>query len=128
MYRPLLYSCLVLGLYSCKKEADASAGVSIRVRNESSYPFTAVLVNTSGGENSYGSLRPGQNSDYHSFAKAYSYAYVKATVNGQDVLFQPVDYVGETPLQPGGQYTYAVDVVNSANGAAQYLRVRLVVP
>lgn len=124
----LLYFCLLLGLSSCKKEAEVPAGVSIRVRNGSASPFTALLVNTSGGENSYGALAPGQESAYYPFARAYRYASMKATVNGAEVWFQPYDYVGEEPLKPGGRYTYVVEVVNDASGTAHYLRIRLETP
>lgn len=123
--RPLLfYSCLLLGLAACKKETEAPTGVSIRVRNGSAYHFTSLVVNTSGGENSYGALGPGQSSDYAAFTRAYSYAAVKATINGTEVSFQPYDYVGETTLKPG-QYTYVVDVVNQANGTPHYLLIGL---
>jgi hypothetical protein len=123
--KPLLfYSCLLLGLAACKKETEDPAGVSIRVRNGSAYPFTSLVVNTSGGENNYGALAVGQSSDYAPFTRAYGYAAVKATINGAEVSFMPHDYVGETPLKPG-QYTYVVEVVNQANGTPHYLLVKL---
>jgi hypothetical protein len=125
LMKPFLFYCgLLLGLAACQKEKAPATGVSIRVRNDSAYAFTSLAVNTSGGENSYGALGPGQSSDYAPFARAYSYAAVKATLNGAEVSFLPYDYVGETPLQPG-RYTYVVDVVNQANGTPHYLLIRL---
>jgi hypothetical protein len=124
----LICSSLVLGLSSCKKEQEAPDGVSIRVHNGSTYSFTALIVGTSGGENSYGALGPGQSSEYAPFSRAYSYAHVKATINGAEVEFLPHDYVGAKPLKPGGQYTYVVDVVNQASGTPHYLLVRLETP
>jgi hypothetical protein len=106
--------CLGIGLslFSCKKEDAMSPGsgdIFIRVRNASQYPFDDIVVNTSGGENKYSTVAAGQKSDYKAFTKAYKYAYVKLNTQGQDLGIQPIDYVGETPLQPG-HYTYALDV------------------
>ena len=121
----LIFSCLVLGLSSCKKE-EGSDGVLIRVRNGSTYSFTALVVQNSrqGGLASYGALAPGQISGYTPHTEAYSYSYAKATINGKDVSFVPDDYVGEKLLEPG-RYTYVVEVINQADGTPKSLWVRL---
>ena len=86
----------------------------IQVQNASTYQFETVYVNTSGGENNYGTLRAGASSSYlGGYIKAYSYAYIKVVINGEELVLQPIDYVGETPLE-AGNYTYVVNVVDFA--------------
>lgn len=113
--RNLLLLCLLLGCAACQKDDAASPeGVAIRVRNVSPYTFESVYVNTSGGENTYGRLPTGQTTGYKSFARAYRYAYVRVLINGQQVTWQPIDYVGETQLADGN-YTYVLSIPDLAN-------------
>ncbi|UYZ63364.1 hypothetical protein [Hymenobacter weizhouensis] len=114
MKHRLLLLCLsLLGLLhtACKKEG--SDEVRIQVKNASGYRFERVYVDTSGGEKEYGSLAPSQKSDYATYTVAFNYAYIKVVVNGQELTWQPIDYVGETPLKPG-KYTYVVGVQDLA--------------
>lgn len=111
MKATLLCLCACLGLFSCTKEDATPESISIRVRNASQYQFDDIVVITPGGENKYGKVGIGQSSEYKSFAQAYPYAYVKLTVQGQELVLQPIDYVGATLLEPG-RHTYALDVVN----------------
>jgi hypothetical protein len=120
----LLCLCICLTLFSCRKDDPTPEGIFIRVNNASQYPFDTIFVNTSGGENSYGPLGAGQSSACKSFARAYRYAYIKIVVQGQELVWQPFDYVGETPLEPG-RYTYVVDVVEAANSSSKQLTLRL---
>jgi hypothetical protein len=111
----LLCLCLLLGCAACQKDGDATpGGVAIRVRNASPYVFESVLVNTSGGEHTYGALATGQSTSYESFASAYRYAYVKVMIDGQQVVWQPIDYVGEKKLEEG-KYTYVLSIEDLAN-------------
>ncbi len=87
--------------------------VQIRVRNISAYAYDSVLVNTSGGENTYGDIPPGAASDYKVFDFAYSYAQISLQIDTVNYLLQPIDYVGEHKLQ-SGKYTYEVSVYNTA--------------
>jgi hypothetical protein len=114
----LLCLGLGLGLFSCKKEDTTPQGtgdIFIRVRNASQSQFADIFINTSGGENKYSPVAAGQKSDYKAFTKAYKYAYVKLTTQGQSLVIHPIDYVGETPLKPG-YYTYALDVATGNPG------------
>lgn len=110
-----LLFCLGFCCLSCNKSNDLEPqGVVIRVQNASTYQFETVYVNTSGGENNYGTLRAGASSSYlGGYTKAYSYAYIKVVINGEELVLQPIDYVGETPLK-AGNYTYVVNVVDFA--------------
>ncbi|MCA8831248.1 hypothetical protein [Hymenobacter pini] len=114
VYALILLCIFALVASSCKKE-DNAGEVQIRVKNASSHRFESVYVNTSGGEEDYGSLSAGKNSDYARFTTAYRYAYIKVRVKGQELVLHPIDYVGEVPLAPG-KYTYVVEVADLAAG------------
>lgn len=101
---------LFVFLSACTPKAEE---VQIRVRNNSIYTFENVLVNTSGGEYSYGNIPAGSASDYHTFQFAYRYAYFSLQINGSDYVIQPVDYVGEEKLVDG-QYTYVLAVIDTS--------------
>lgn len=126
----LLCLCACLSLFSCKKEDAASGsgagGIFIRVSNASQYQFNNTVIKAPGGENNYGTVFIGQKSEYKVFTQAYKYAYIKLTAQGQDLVLQPIDYVGETPLTPG-QYTYVLDVVDGSQNQKQ-LTIRLEKP
>lgn len=92
---------------SCKKEEEKA--VQIRIENKSVYQFNDVFVNTSDGENYFGTVNPGENSTYKAFNSAYRYAYVRLTINNREYVVQPIDYVGESKLT-FGRHTYILQV------------------
>ncbi|MXV51104.1 hypothetical protein GS399_09000 [Pedobacter sp. HMF7647] len=103
--------CTIL-FSACKKKNEAPAsGINIRIENKSSYQFDNVLVWAGDVKNNYGSIKPGQTSEYKIFNEAYRYAYVKLNVGEKEFILQPIDYVGETPLE-AGKYTYQLTVSN----------------
>lgn len=57
----------------------------------------------------FGTLAPGGTSGYHPVGLAYRYALILATAGGTQHRWQPIDFVGETPLAPG-RYTYRISV------------------
>jgi hypothetical protein len=87
--------------------------VQLRVRNSSSYTYDSVVVNTTGGESTYGTIPAGAVSDYKTFDFAYSYAYISLKIDTTSYILQPIDYVGEQKLQ-SGNYTYVVSVYDTA--------------
>lgn len=82
-------------------------GVEVRVRNGSQRTMEDVVVAFPypGGDMDYGTLVPGEVSDYRMVERAYRYAGIRVVVGGDTLGLVPVDYVGETPLSPG-RYTY----------------------
>ena len=100
-------------IVSCKKEE--SKEVFIRVRNQSAYQFENVVVNTYNQPKSYGVIKQGQNSVYMKFDMAYRYAYIKLTAAEKELILQPIDFVGETPLEPG-KYTYSLSISDFNRG------------
>ena len=107
--RVFLYLTLVFFLASCNNEQT----VQLRVKNASGYTYDSVLVNTSGGENTYGTIAPGTTSDYKAFDFAYHYGFIKLQINSEVFILQPIDYVGERKLK-SGKYTYEVSVSDTA--------------
>ncbi len=83
----------------------------IRIRNVSGFDYDGLQV----GEETYGRLPAGAETRYREFGIAYRYNYVRLEVEGDEMILQPTDYVGETPLGPG-RFTYEVRVVDRAAG------------
>lgn len=109
----LLFVTLAL-LSACSKEAG-NEDVKIRLSNVSNVDFENIVLNTSTGDVSFGVLASRSVSDYKSFELAYRYAFIELTANGNTYTLQPIDYVGESPLDKG-HYTYVLDL----EGQEQY--------
>ena len=109
----LIFVALAL-LSACSKETG-NEEVNIRLSNVSEVDFENIIVNTSTGDVSFGVLASQSVSDYKSFEMAYRYAFIELTANGNTYTLQPIDYVGETPLDKG-HYTYVLDL----EGQEQY--------
>ena len=107
-YISILFS-LLLFLTSCTTNE-----VQIRVRNSSSYTYDNVVVNTSGGENTYSTIPAGAVSDYKTFDFAYSYTQITLNISSIPYSLIPIDYVGEQKLK-SGKYTYEVSVYDTTS-------------
>ena len=84
MRKILLISLLSLIVLSCKKlDKEPLGPTDIRVRNLTNLNMTELTVNTSGGENNYGTVDAGGTTDYFRFEKAYPKANISAVINGQ---------------------------------------------
>lgn len=81
--------------------------LQFRVENRSLVPFDEVLVVFPQDSVSYGRVGAGATSGYRDVARAYRYAYVELRVGALKSVQQPIDYVGESLLQPG-RYTYVI--------------------
>jgi len=122
MKNSLLLIFALLMIVGCSKdEPEANGKVWIRIQNVSEFDFTSVSVNTGGGENNYGDLDAHRFSVYKAFESAYRYAYVQVKIDGETFTIQPIDYVGETLLDPG-YYTYKVNAVETGD---QFTRLSL---
>ena len=89
--------------------------VMVRVRNDAAVGLERVRVTfPDGSDADYGSLPPGRSSDYRPVVQAYGYSLVRVQpAGGSELTFQPIDFVGETPL-PGGRYTYVLSIDGTA--------------
>lgn len=88
--------------------------VEIRVANRSDRDFERVVATFEPDRVDYGAVAKGATSKYHKVQQAYRYALVEVTAGGQTFRFHPIDYVGETLLEPG-RYTYALNIESSDN-------------
>ena len=102
----LIAAALALGGCVSGPPADETL---VRIHNAGARTLDSVRVDFGERSVSYGRLAPGQTSQYRPAGTAYRYAYMEAMVDGQRMIFQPIDYVGETPLGPG-RHTYHVTV------------------
>ena len=111
-YLMLIPFLLLISGCSILSGDDEASEVNIRLSNVSPYTYQDIRVSTTGDEVSYGDLGSGEFTDYKSFEKAYRYGFVELQINGSTYTIQPIDYVGETPLE-NGYYTYQVSANDS---------------
>lgn len=104
---------VAMAAISCSKES-VDTDIQIRIENASIYEMESIKVLSFGEEYNYGDLAPGQVSDYQVIQRAFSYAYIELTIDGEIYALQPVDFVGETELG-GGTYTYILDADDSTD-------------
>ena len=97
----------------------------IRLANRSAVPMENVIVRFPSQTESYGTIPPNSATPYREIQKAYSYAYIEATVNGRKAVLQPIDFVGEK-LLGGGKYTYALTANEQAETEHQRLRLEFI--
>lgn len=100
---------LAVATAACSSPFEPSGDVHIRVANESSFAFGRVEVGFPESSVDYGSVKAHSVSTYSRVESAYRYAYIEVQIGGEELRIQPIDYVGETPLEPG-RYTYALNV------------------
>jgi hypothetical protein len=106
--RTVIYFTLItIILGSCGKGNTPEGPSDIRIKNLSSLAFDSTIVNTSGGENSYQAIPPGEYSDYKRFDKAYPKAEVTVIINGVTYTTGAQNYNYQVVLGPG-KYTYEV--------------------
>ncbi|HEX8696947.1 MAG TPA: hypothetical protein VF746_31295 [Longimicrobium sp.] len=92
------------------EEPDAPPGATlVRIRNASAFDLDSVVVDFFRQRVVYGDVPAGGTTAYRQADRAYRYAYIEATVQGQRLVLQPIDYVGETPLG-SGRFTYHLTV------------------
>ena len=97
------------------KKYDRDKGPSdIRIENMTAHTFDSVLVNTSGGENYYGSVSAGGQSDYKRFEYAYPKADISLYIDGTKYMHGPVDYTYAVWLGKG-KFTYQLDIESEIN-------------
>ena len=100
-------------LFSCSSGDDNNASeLNIRLSNVSQFEFQNIVVNTTTGNTNFENISSQQMSSYKTFQIAYRYAFIELQIDGETYTLQPIDYVGETPLE-NGNYTYKIDANDS---------------
>ena len=116
---------MAIVMISCDQVVETPIGageIRIRIKNNSEKKFLVTQVTTSTDSHTYRSIRPGAMSSYKRYQSAYRYAYIEL-VSGTDLFYQPIDYVGESLLEPGF-YTYELTLHNDNN--KNTLRLKLI--
>ncbi len=99
---PLVLLVLV-SVFSCTDRDDNIDSVNIRIKNVSDLSFDTVQVGNADAVHE--NVAPGEFSEYFSYEEAYRYAYIELVAAGETYILQPIDFVGEDPLNVGF-YTY----------------------
>jgi len=94
---------------SCKKDKYTPDGPSdIRIHNVSSLTYDSVVVITTWGNNEYGTVNPGEQTEYKRFEKAYPREQVNMYIDSVTYEFPPDDSV--RVLLQQGKFTFQLDV------------------
>ena len=106
----LLIVLTALILTSCKKNNYTPDGpTDIRIHNVSLLTYDSVVViNTELETNEYGTVEPGEQTEYKRFEKAYPREQVNMYINSVSYEFAPDDSV--RVLLQQGKFTYELNV------------------
>ena len=114
MKQALLFFLILLIAFSCKKTKFEPIGpTDVRIYNNTAYTFDNVVVNTSGGENNFGTIAPGTYSAYYRYDESYPKIHISLTIGGVAYSTPEPDYTFQTYL---GQVkcTYKVFIANES--------------
>ncbi|TFG75360.1 MAG: hypothetical protein E4H26_06245 [Flavobacteriales bacterium] len=103
---PFIFTVMLL-LVGCTDRDDDLEAINIRVKNNNDFAYETVQVGDS--EKPLTDIAAGKYSEYIPFETAYRYAYVQIVASGETYVLQPIDFVGETPLN-AGFYTYELKI------------------
>ena len=96
-------------LTSCKKtEYTPDGPTDIRIHNVSSLTYDSVVVSTSWGNNEYGTVNPGAQTEYKRFEKAYPKEQVNMYIDSVSYEFPRDDSI--RVLLQQGKFTYELNV------------------
>ena len=122
MKKILILIISISTLLACSNDDDNIASeLNIRLSNVSQYDFQNIIVNTSTGNTNFENISSQGMTNYRTFELAYRYAFVELEIDGETYTLQPIDYVGETPLEYGN-YTYEI---NANDSLEQYGKLSL---
>lgn len=101
---------------------SGSTDPEIRVANRSNVPIEQIRIQFPSQTEDYGTIPPKGVTEYRAVKIAYRYARIEAKIRGEEVLIQPIDYVGEKQLKEG-KYTYVLSINEKAT--SKYTRLKL---
>jgi len=105
----LVAASLVSVVTACGNPFSSGDGTRIRLLNSSSFELTQVTFAPGTPRLEFDRIGPGEATAYRSADGAYSYGYFDALVGGVRRTLQPIDYVGEEPLDDGA-YTFVITI------------------
>lgn len=107
MKNSVILLCTILLFAVGCTDNDDKDGINIRIKNNSSVTFDKVQVGSA--ESIHSNISAGDFSAYLTYEIAYNYAYIEAKSGDETYVLQPIDFVGETPLEIGF-YTYELSL------------------
>jgi hypothetical protein len=125
MKKVIYISVLAILFFACKKlEYSPEGPTDVRIENLSAQTWYEVIVNTSGGIDTFDIISAHDTSGYCRFDKAFPKAYVSAMINGEKYATDSVDYTGMTYIGQA-KITYQVDILSAQD---KKLKVNKVIP
>jgi hypothetical protein len=110
MKKVIYISVLAILFFACKKlEYSPEGPTDVRIENLSAQTWYEVIVNTSGGIDTFDVINAHDTSGYLRFDKAFPRAYVSAMINGEKYATDSVDYTGLTYIGQA-KITYEVNI------------------
>ena len=97
---------------SCNKEEYGPN--DIRINNVSSFTYTDVHVDTSEGINEYGTINPGETTEYKRFKQSFNKADITLMIDGVQYSTESVNFSALAPLVKG-RLTYDISVSDTIN-------------
>ncbi|SFJ22583.1 hypothetical protein [Olleya namhaensis] len=107
-------NCIEHTISECNED---STKVNIRITNISDNVFCNVVLI----DMNCGIIEQNQSSCYRAFESGYNYSFIELEIDGNTYTIQPIDFVGETPLE-NGYYTYQI---NTNDSNQQYEKLTL---
>src|SRR5687768_6019715 len=87
-------------LAACGALFTPGGSVEIRIVNNSDHVLEQVTVDFPSQQEQYGAVLPRSSSEYRTVDEAYRYAAIHVQLDDRELRIQPIDYVGESLLQP----------------------------
>jgi hypothetical protein len=119
---------LAILFFACKKlEYSPEGPTDVRIENLSDQTWHEVIVNTSGGIDTFDIISPGGISGYLRFEKAFPKADISAMINGEKYATDSVDYTGMTYIGQA-KITYQVSILSAQDKKLKVNKVILDAP
>ncbi len=128
MKKLLIFSLILISVCSCKKTRFAPEGpTDVRIENMSDQAWTEVIVNTSGGIDTFAAIGASQSSAYSRFDKAFPKAEISAMIGGLKYSTGTVNYTYLTYIGQA-KITYQVFIKSVPNRTLEIFNCSLDAP
>jgi len=112
MKRIIIIVVLILTVIACKKQEIEPLGpTDVRICNITDKTFDNVIVNTSGGENNFGTITSGAYSSYYRYEKSYPNIDISLTIDGVEYKTPKADFTYQNYIGQA-KCTYSVSVLD----------------
>ncbi|MCX6328527.1 MAG: hypothetical protein NTZ85_03285 [Bacteroidia bacterium] len=128
MKKVIYISVLAILFFACKKlEYSPEGPTDVRIENLSGQTWYEVIVNTSGGLDTFDIISPGDTSGYLRFDKAFNVADISTMINCEKYATDSVDYTGLTYIGQA-KITYQVSILSVQNKKLKIINCSLDAP